>query len=357
MLYILVEKEFVNYPWCLKITTGLNAEIRRKRIAVTHLSNMADAVGGKEKSAIILVGATDAWLRHHVVDANKRSLHPIVLSNWSCKAIHVRTSIVSMDIPESIQKALDYLRFCGKSKTALYGVNPSSNSDRWREEVFCEVMHSKAQVYYNDGSLKDTFEDFWQERNRYDSVICTSDYAAISLVKRLQAVEPARLDTLYIVSYGNLFLTSLVSPSITSIADQFEAFGKAAVSIYLQQKNQHEISSISVMLLSVMHIRQTTQNTAYDVRQYELPKAALLQNRFFKEQEINEMAKVEMMLNLCDETDIEILQYLLQDAIYPQIAEKCFVSESTVKYRVKEFGRVCGTESRIELVALLKKYI
>ena len=65
----------------------------------------------------------------------------------------------------------------------------------------------------------------------YDSVICASDYAAISLVRRLQQDGYPILEKLYLISYGNMALSQLMRPSITSISDGYEEFGRAALSI------------------------------------------------------------------------------------------------------------------------------
>lgn len=62
-------------------------------------------------------------------------------------------------------------------------------------------------------------------------MICASDYAAVSLVGRLREKNYAIPEKLYVVGYGDMFLSRLFRPSITSISDDYESFGKAALAI------------------------------------------------------------------------------------------------------------------------------
>ena len=92
-------------------------------------------------------------------------------------------------------------------------------------------------------------------------MICASDYAAISLVRRLQQDGYPILEKLYLISYGNMALSQLMRPSITSISDGYEEFGRAALSISSLIEKNPSISTVNIQLHCQLNIRETTLRT------------------------------------------------------------------------------------------------
>ena len=69
------------------------------------------------------------------------------------------------------------------------------------------------------------------------------------------------------------------------------------------------------------------------------------------------MLRLERMLNECDSLDREIIDCLLREESYDNISESCFVTISTVKYRVKKMIGLVEAAGRRELVQLLREYL
>lgn len=136
-------------------------------------------------------------------------------------------SSVKMDIHSSMELAVDYLRTLGRERLALFGVNPSASSDLWRARRFGELTGREGDVFFLGASVAEIFDRFYEKIHCYDGVICASDYAAVSLVGRLREKNYAIPEKLYVVGYGDMFLSRLYRPSITSISDDYESFGKA----------------------------------------------------------------------------------------------------------------------------------
>ena len=78
---------------------------------------------------------------------------------------------------------------------------------------------------------------------------------------------------------------------------------------------------------------------------------------FYQDQELNNMLRLERMLNECDDLDREVIDCLLRGAPYETISERCFVTVSTIKYRVRKMISVCQAQSRGELIRLLREYL
>lgn len=357
MLYMIVEAEFRGYPWCQRAERGIWEETRKKRMVVRQIDAISCVPQSDDEAGILLLGASAAWIRRQVRQAIVHGVHPIVLTNLQPDPMDGPMSSVMMDIRSSMRLAIDYLRSLGSTRLALYGCNPHSTSDPWREAVFRQVMGPDSRVFCNQGSLESTFESFWREQERFDGVICASDYAAISLMRRLQKKGIALPEALYIVSYGDMALARMSAPSITSISDDYEHFGRAGLSIYNLVVKEKAIASVNILLHSRLQIRQSTACRPYkSIHAQDAVGTGLPRNAFYDDQEISDMATAETLLNQCDDTDLEVIQRLMQGQPYARIAESCFISETAVKYRTRKMEKICGVDCRESLVAFLKQY-
>ena len=78
---------------------------------------------------------------------------------------------------------------------------------------------------------------------------------------------------------------------------------------------------------------------------------------FYSDAEIDEMLKVETLLNSCDKDDFLILERILNNATYAQIAEELYMSTNGVKYKLKNMFTLCHVASKTEFIELLNKYL
>lgn len=353
MVYLLVEQQFVSYPWCQRILRGLYEEGRKKRVTIRELSSLSQASPGW--NCVLLVGASGQWIDSTSQMARERGLHPVALSNLRVNATGHSVSSVMMDIHSSMQLAVEYLHGLGRERLALYGVNPSASSDPWRARLFQELTGRTQHIYPLQPTMEETFHRFYQRIEEYDGVICASDYAAVSLVSRLRAQDYPIPQKLYIIGYGDMFLSRLSKISITSISDDYENFGRAALSICGLLEKNDTVSVIQILLNSRLNIRQSTENRPYTPASVPQAPVAAGENQFFRDPEIQDLAKLETLFNQCDETDFALLQLLPQEISYSSLAGQCFISETAVKYRVKKMQKLCGVSSREELVRFLEK--
>lgn len=355
MVYVLVERQFADYPWCQRTLRGIYEEGRKKRISVREICAIAEAHPGR--NCILLVGASAFWIDTVTQKARNAGLYPIALSNRQSGSSGHSVSSVMMDIHSSMQLAVDYLHSLGRKNLALFGVNPSASSDPWRARRFQELTGRAEHIFQLQPTMEDAFNRFYEAIGQYDGVICASDYAAVSLVRRLRERSFPVPEKLYIVGYGDMFLSRLSSPSITSISDDYENFGRAALSICSLVEKNETVSVINILLNSRLHIRQTTENRPYIPTNQPTAEPQLPENQFFRDPEIAGLARLETLFNQCDETDFSLLQLLLQEASYASLAKQCFISESAAKYRVKKMQKLCGVNSREELVRYIGKIL
>ena len=355
MVYLLVEKEFADYPWCKRILRGLYEEGRKKRISIRELRTPEEA--GSNGGCILLVCGSGEWNSRMIRRSRAAGLHPVSLASQNNTVSGQPVSCVTMDIQNSIALAVHYLFGLGCRKLALYGVNPSASSDPWRVKRFEELTHSSENTFCLEPTLEECFRKFYPLVGNYDGVICASDYAAVSLIHRLRKAGYPVPEKLYIVGYGNMHLAQISNPSITSISDDYESFGKAALSICSMVERNDTIVSVRVALKSTLHIRQTTKNRPFSGTAAGLEETELPQNPFFTDPEVSALARVETLFNQFDETDFSLLRLLLDGASYQEMSQKCFISETAAKYRLKKMKDLCGVHTRKELVAYLNRFL
>ena len=217
-------------------------------------------------------------------------------------------------------------------------------------------MATDADIYYNNGSLKDCFMDFYKNHTNYDCVICANDYAAISLIKNFKAlgITPENLLT---ASYGNTLLSRRFSEILT-ISMCYEEYGKAAVSICETLGKNPALLYINIAVKWKIGCRDDfTKNDMPDNIQIPLKGDEQHSDKlFYSDTELCEMILIENMLSLCDATDLKLLDLVSSGISYELAAEKCFISLNTVKYRIKKLMDICDISSKKTFLELLKKY-
>lgn len=354
MVYLLVEEAFAEYPWCQRTLQGIYEEGRKKRTAIQELKTPEEAT---EPGCLLLAGASRGWINQMILRGRRAGLHPIVLSNQMGDDAHGKlVSKVTMDIHNSMELAVEYLYSLGRTRLALYGVNPIASSDPWRAARFQELTNRPDAIFSLAPTIDDCFRQFCPVIEQFDGVICTSDYAAVSLVRRLGEMGYAIPEKLYIVGYGDMYLSRHCKPTITSISDDYENFGRAALSICGIVERNETIASVRVNIRSKLHIRQSTGNRPFLPLTQQWQEESVPKNPFFADPELSELARVESLLRQLDETDRTLLRLLMKDASYAQMSENCFISETTAKYRLKKMKNLCNVKTRSELANLLKPF-
>ena len=208
-------------------------------------------------------------------------------------------------------------------------------------------------MFYNSVSLSQCFEDFRQKLDLYDAVICANDYSAISLAKHLEDQKQ-----IFITSCGgSTLLLNFFSPRITHTGIDYQSIGKAGFDLYSILKKNRNVNSISIYISSCFSAGETTDYLPLSGKYVPEPRFLKENENFYSDPEVNEILKIDTLLNACDKNDLQILERILNHVTYAQIAEELFMSTNGVKYKIKKMFRICQVASRQEFVTLLKKYI
>lgn len=345
MLEIVVKNGAEISSWDREILKGLQKELKTKRLDYRILESCRQAAPGGQP--IVLIGSDYATLSREIETARQLGRHPVILGNQPYNAFGGNYSCVCSDTGSAMLCLMDYIRAHGGEKIALYGVNPASLADQERLACF-ETYCNKEDVYFNDQSLQACFQQFCSAADRYDAVICANDLAAVSLVRRLR--EHDQNDRrLIITSCSGSRLLSRFAPQVIPVSLHFGDFGRGAVFVCESIVKRPYISSLCVK------IGCEIQADAWMGAPVFQPAPA--PGRLSSDGEFQAMLRIETMLELCDQTDLQLLDGLLQGKSYQEISDSCFMAVNTIKYRVKKLMRACGVESKKDFVALLSPYM
>ena len=70
-----------------------------------------------------------------------------------------------------------------------------------------------------------------------------------------------------------------------------------------------------------------------------------------------EMMRIESLLSLSDDTDLDIIRLILDGKKTAEIESSCYLTETAVKYRIKKMKDVCHKKTRAELQVFLESYL
>lgn len=349
MLYYIVEERYRDYQWCRNSLKSLLDEVKKRRLSIEEVPRIEDISPEDVSPVVFVLGATSEWTENTIHNASLHHVCPISMSTRGLSAIGDTFSAVSMDINGCINLGVNYLRSLGRERIALYGVNRDSTSDPYKALVFSRIFGSDDNVFYIDTDYAAMFEKLRSRLPEYDSIICCNDYAAVSLVTKLKSIGVNPTKDVYVVAIGDAYISRLCQPSLTTVSDDYEHFGTAAMSIYGIMRRQEFISSMDIRLKTILHVRETTGNEPYVPIEMQTAPPAKDHNLFFADEEVSHLHRLERLFNECDETDFQIIESFMQNNTYAYIAEQCYISETTAKYRIGKMKDICGVSSRAEL--------
>lgn len=347
MIKILCENAYEASIWYKNIYKGLTGELKKRRISYEKSESTDDIT---ETDTVYIIGSGYVWMNSAILECNKKNITPVLLCNQASKLVGGKYHCVTTDTSAYIRHIISSLNADGITQIALYGVNESSVSDGARMKSFLEILWTPDSIYMNNGSLKNCFLRFIQDASKYEAVICVNNYAAISLAKNLSKAYPEILEKLKIVSCTSGKLETAYSKHISFVSMNFEQYGKAALSVSEMAIKNPYISGITVAIqwnygegnISASIAPDTAENVKADM--------------FYDDKEVQRLIAAENLLSECDDTDIEILKLLAAGEIYDEIAEKCFLSKESVKYRIKKYMSICGVGTRAEMLEIMQDF-
>lgn len=350
MVKILCERNFCESVWCKQILQGITSCLKKKRKKYQEITESKNLCPVKDDS-ILLVGTNDKWINDKVAKCNNAGVVPIVVCNQHGKTCMGDYHCVTVDIENAMKQLCDFLSETGKTRAVFYGLNVASASDRGKAECFSQLCESPVAVIENNGSIATAFDELYSRIDEFDAVICANDFVAILLVKKLLEIDKTRLKNLCIISCAKIMLSTVFDEYIVSQKTDYFNLGQVSAELveFLEEKSYVSSVTLNIKCYGI-------DNTVRDIKM-QTENIDATEDAFYKDEAILTALRIDSVLAECKQEDLEILKYICMGMTYTQISEKCFMSESNVKYHVKKHLEALGLKKREELSEMLAGYL
>lgn len=350
MVKLLCEKNFCESVWCKQILSGISASLKKKRISYVEIKESKNLNPEKDDS-IFLIGSNDKWINDKVNKCNFAGIVPIVVCNQHGRTCTGEYHCVTVDIENAMGQLYSYMQSTGHTKAVFYGLNEASASDRGKAACFSDLFDEPIPVIQNNGSIAEAFEKLYADIDKFDTVICANDFVAVLLVKKLLETDREILKRLCIISCAKIMLSTVFEEYIVSQKTDFYKLGCTGGDLLDFLKDKNHISSVTLNIKcdGIGKTENSPNNSSPD---FEIDDDA-----FYKDEAILTALKIDCLFSECKREDTEILKLICMGKTYTQIAEKCFMSESNVKYHVKKYIEFLGLKRREDLSKMLAGYL
>ncbi len=337
---IIAEPQYVGAIWYAETMAGLSEKASELKIGLRILTeeDMESIEGG-----VLLIGTTPSWMERLIRRAARRRLLTVVVSCCT-EGLSLPASYIVPDYAGAMTALLSHYSECGCGKTALYGVNAYSYADRLK----CGFFDEK-DVYYNDSDLDGCFEGFLPRMEGYGAVVCANSIAAVSLLAKLRERGFTDAEIPALSAFGQSAFSAFLDGRVTFVTLEHRLLGQQAVSVYRYLAKQSFPLHVTVRIPC-----SVTPKTGTGDADAEAPFRD--ERHFYNDPEVKRIEKLERLFSSCDMTDLAILSEMPKKTPYRLIAEKVFLSENAVKYRIGRLISAGDFASKSEMLSLIAAY-
>ncbi len=353
MVYIIIEDQLRDTTWCSDILNGAIPELCKNKLKYKICLDLdREAVEGN--SFALILSSTINWAKMIVAKCEKKNIKPVSLVGFLEQDIPV--SIVQFDYKSVMRELNKFLCSKQKKRTALFAFKNTSPANVIISKYFLEYFKESTQqdIYIRTGRTSECFDVFVKNADKYDSVICSNAHTAVYLVNKLKELNYP-VENILFVSVGDSILLSKSFPSFVVVSQTHSVIGKTGVTIIKALIRHPSITSLKAFvecnifesgkLLSSERHYENNLDLDYDYNLFDT-----------NDYDISEITKIEMLLKGSTLTERTIIDMIISNLTYEEIADICSLSISTVKYHSKKIFQALDCSSRKEFVKLFEKY-
>lgn len=349
---IIIEPEYRDTVWCRETLRGIEKKVASLRYRAIICS--CDTLGADAESAII-IGTSPSFVSAVLDRTVSLGVRSVAVSCQPMEAdAREKTSYVLIDHSSATKECIEYLQGCGRTRIALYGINRNSYADMIKTKYF-----DGESIYYCHGkdAMRDCYEIFRSQAERYNAVVCSNYISAIYLMERLKKDGITVPHDLYVVTYGDSIIGNMFEPSLTTVTLDHEMLSIQAINLCRFPDIASDNISVTVRVPCEIRAAESTENIPYMKSEISSGKELTPENIFRDDSQIKEIQSLERLLRMCGDTDFDIINGLLGGKAYNRIGASLYMSEGSVKYRIKRLLGGSGIESSAKMLDLYKKYI
>lgn len=357
-LYVLMQPEAKNSYWADHIRNGIRDGVREWNDTVCAV-NPTDSAPDFSGRHVLVVGSNIDWLEASATQLMHKGAHPVIVNACMLPVRHFRCSGVVFELEEMMHKCLALLRSAGRKHTVLLGANPNSVTDHVKADAFAKTAAGlqPGDIVWAEGNLDRCIAGFAEDlaSSDCDSVICANDTAAVCLIRCLTSMGYRLPEQLYIIGMGNSHVGANLKTGLTSVMFDYHEMGKTAVRLYHNLCQSPVPCHSTVSLPCRLVIRDSAPLNDKGFIPEILPMVTHPGGSYFDSSVIQNIIRVEAMLQAGDADDREILFGIARGESCDTIADKLFFTDRTVRYRLKKLVKQFGFENRADLEAALRQ--
>lgn len=361
---IYVTSEQIGLPgyWITDILAGISKEALKKNITIIDYNGQNPVITDDYTRPLVLaIGYSYQWMENACRQMQKQGAEPLLVNagqDIHTEALDV-SGYVSFGIPKAMYNVFCYLISNKRNRIAFFGAHDETHSDQIKIDEFIKLSRhmglpcSNADVY-KDLTLSDCVKSFELNMHRYNAVICSSDAAAVYLLKWLEERGIRIPEDLFLIGFGNSIVSGAIKPTITTVENNFVELGHQAVKLHQFLQRNPDIRCASILVDCPLLERQSTGAIRYKMSQPKILSSSM--PLYDADPDVMMVLQIEELLRMWDDIDRQIIDGLLRDKTIIAIAEGLFVSVSSVKYRIKKMLTAANLKDKEELAKIIKKY-
>lgn len=144
----------------------------------------------------------------------------------------------------AMQKLMTYLNGCGYKKLAFAGGKNEVSFTAWRRRAFKAELERYALPYYAQFDRPSDYDidsgytaacEILNGQEKPDAIIAINDFVAVGILKSLTEHGMKVPDDIGLVSFDNTYIATLLTPNLTSVAYDYDAFGEKIISLAIDR--------------------------------------------------------------------------------------------------------------------------
>lgn len=374
-IYILNDLEMPAYtPLKIQSEISMIKKLNRKRIPtktirrISELSVMAD-----DPDSVFLIPHLISQMEPTLTDAisfcNRNNIPVIVLHESNSTFPYLTFNGILGHFYENARVILKYCIGTQKSQLALFGFNNTFPDINYAEAINnLYPAFGQENLFQLSSTFEECFGRFFPCRSQYDSILFPNDHIAIAFIRKISQIDPDYLQSHFLISISNTFLSKLFYTSITSITYSRSSIVHAVSSIYRTVlHNRENLLCVNYLLPSELFIRKSTQYVPLSASNTVLPRISGLGKPplhfespyidYSTEPVMRPILTVENLLCSFDKMDFQILLHLLEGMTNAEISGKLFITLQALRYRIHRMFEQTDTANKHEFIKLISKYV
>lgn len=351
------------------------SELRKRGVTLKLIKNNdLNILHGNGEDVLLIPFSFNKDMHDMLINCNKKGVPVITLHNYPDYFWDCYYSTIERDTKKCIRMLLAYIMYITneKPKIAYFGTTPTAYSDRVKINTLYAIYDemNQSDIYFNNSCFKDCFEKFYENRKRYDAVICANSYIAVAFIKCMRERDPECLNRLKIVSFLETKISRLYYTSVSIAAYDEESIYDSVIWAYKKLGKNSLITFINIELDNKIIIRESSGGALPDnnlffsptpsfesPRLMNYPEQSEAFTEYVKDPLLKNIVFIERLLTQADIIDLNIILMFLEGYKNADIAVKLLISVQTVHYRSQNMFRIMSADNKKNFINILSEYI